>query len=437
MSLLGKIKEIFTADLALTDEKAWSPSLWNMAGSQSLSGENVTPASALTYSAVYNAIALISGTLGSLPLHLMQKKGKKKQLADEKPLYRGMHDEFNPYMTAMVGREVLAAHILSWGNGYAEIVRDGLGIVRQLWPIPPDRMTVELKDGDLLYSVRVDKEQITLPREKVLHIPGLGFDGYMGYSVISLARKSIGLGMAIETFGSLYFGQGTHPGVVVSHPNKLSATAASNLETSLVKEYSGLGKSHRLLLLEEGMKMETIGIPPDDSQFLESRQFQVTDVARWFNLPVHKLKEMTKSSFNNIQEEQQSFVTDSILPWLIRLEQNYNMQLLLPNEYGRQRLYFKHIVEGLLRGDSKSRGEFYAKMFGIGAFTINDIRELEDKDPVTHKFADEHFVPMNMVPLSMIEKMLEKEKESPSAPAPQRENGEDQDEAESPRRPER
>jgi len=429
LSLLGKIKEFFTADLALTDEKAWNPSLWSMIGSQSLSGENVSEATALTYSAVFNAITLIGGTLGSLPLHLMRKKNKKKEHAEEKPLYRIMHDQWNPYMTAMAGRECLASHVLSWGNGYAEIVRNYMGEVVELWPITPDRMRIDMKGNDLIYIVRVDNRDIVLPREKVLHVPGLGFDGFLGYSVIALARKSIGLGMAIESFGSLYFGQGTHPGVVVSHPQKLSPTASSNLQTSLVQEYSGLGKSHRLLLLEEGMTVANIGIPPEDSQFLESRQFQVTDIARWYNLPVHKLKEMTKSSFNNIQEEQQSFVTDSVLPWLVRFEQNYNMQLLLPNEQGRQKLYFKHSVEGLLRGDSKSRGEFYKAMFGIGAFTINDIRELEDKDPSTNEYANEHFVPMNMVPLSGIKELLAKEKEPKAIPAPQRENGEDQDEA--------
>jgi HK97 family phage portal protein len=244
----------------------------------------------------------------------------------------------------------------------------------------------------------VDNQDKYLPREKVLHIPGLGFDGFTGYSVIAMARKSIGLSMALETFGALYFGQGTHPGVVVSHPGVLKDP--TKLRDSLTGAYSGLGKTHRLMLLEENMKIEKIGIPPEDSQFLESRTFQIDEVARWFNLPVHKLKEMTKSSFSNIESEQRSFYGDSILPWLVRLEQNYNMQLLSlsDKEYsGRGRLYYKHNAEGILRADTVARGEFYTKMFNVGAMSVNDIRAKEDLDPVDG--GDIYLVPLNMTSL--------------------------------------
>jgi HK97 family phage portal protein len=332
-------------------------------------------------------------------------------------MYRVLHDEFNPYMTAMAGRECLTAHALSWGNGYAEIVRNGYGELVELWPITPNRIRPEMRDGSLVYRIRVGNEDIFLPREKVLHVPGMGFDGFVGYSVISMARKSIGLGMALETFGALYFGQGTHPGVVVSPPGKLGPQASSNLQTSLATEYGGLGKSHKLLLLEEGMKMEKIGIPPDDSQFLESRQFQIPEVARWFNLPPHKLKDLTKSSFSNIESEQQSFYGDSILPWLVRFEQNFNMQLLSPSDKelsGRGRLYFKHSAEGILRADTVARGEFYTKMFSVGAMSVNEIREKEDMDPVAG--GDIHLVPLNMTSLENAGKPPEPPK-PPAIPA--------------------
>jgi HK97 family phage portal protein len=257
-----------------------------------------------------------------------------------------------------------------------------------------------MENGNLIYWIRVNNQEIPLSRDRILHIPGLGFDGFQGYSVIAMARKSIGLGMALETFGALYFGQGTHPGVIVSHPGKLSPQGSSNLNASLATEYGGLGKSHKLMLLEEGMKLEKIGIPPDDSQFLESRQFQIPEVARWFNLPPHKLKDLTKSSFSNIESEQISFVTDSILPWLVRLEQNYNMQLLSDSDKelsGRGRLYFKHIVEGLLRADAVARGTYYREMFNVGAMSVNEIREKEDMDPIDG--GDIHLVPLNMTSL--------------------------------------
>jgi HK97 family phage portal protein len=400
LNLLGKVKGFFR-NLSLTDERAWNTSLWNMLGAQTASGENVTPETALTYSAYYNAISLISGTIGALPLHLMQRKEKSKRIADDRVMYGVLHDAWNPYMTAMAGRECLVSHVLGWGNGYAEKVVNGYGELKALWPITPNRVRPEMREGGLVYRINMPASaDIILPREKVLHVPGLGFDGFMGYSVAAMARKSIGLGMAMETFGSRFFGEGTHPGVIVEHPTKLSPEAHANLKASLAETHSGLGNSHRLMLLEEGMKFQKIVIDPKDSQFLESRQFNIPEIARWFNLPPHKLKDLTKSSFSNIESEQISFVTDSILPWLVRLEQNFNMQLLSDSdrEYsGRGRLYWKHIVEGLLRADAAARGTYYKEMFNIGAMSINEIREKEDMDPV--KGGDVHLVPLNMTTL--------------------------------------
>lgn len=397
MSIYGRVKDYLVRNLGLNDPKSWNPQLWNLAGSQSLSGENVSESTALTYSAVYNAISLISGTIGALPLHLMQRKGDKKRLADDRVMYRVLHDEWNPYMTAMAGRECLMAHVLAWGNGYAEKVVNGYGELVELWPITPDRVRPEMKDGSLVYRIKVDSQDIIMPREKILHVPGLGFDGFTGYSVIAvMARKSIGLGMALETFGAQYFGQGTHPGVIVTHPGKLGTEGHKNLKDALMESYSGLGNAHRLMLLEDDMKISNIGIPPNDSQFLESRQFQIPEIARWFNLPPHKLKDLTKSSFSNIEQEQISFVVDSILPWLVRLEQNFNAQLLTPSDKalsGRGRLYYKHIIEGLLRGDSASRATFYREMFAVGAMSVNEIREKEDMDPIDG--GDIHLVPLN------------------------------------------
>ena len=215
--------------------------------------------------------------------------------------------------------------------------------------------------------------------------------------------------MAIETFGSLYFGQGTHPGAIVSHPAKLAPETHANLKSSLVDTYSGLGKSHRLMLLEDGMKIESLGFPPNDSQFLESRQFQISEIARWFNLPPHKLKDLTKSSFSNIESEQRSFYTDSLLPWLVTLEQSFNMQLL--TELDRKGGYYtKHAVEGILRADAAGRAAYYSSMFNIGVMSINEIRRLEDLDPIDD--GDIHLVPLNMTPLENVGK----EPEPPAEP---------------------
>lgn len=409
---ISRIFHPFRNDLSLTDEKAWNPSLWNLLSAQSHSGVKVDEQSALTYSAVFCAVSLIAGTISCLPLHLIIQKDRKKRRATEKKVYRVMHTRWNPYMTAQTGREVLTAHTLTWGNGYAEKVRNKMGDITDLWPIPPNRITPTMIEGELWYRIKVGNEDIYLPREKILHVPGLGFDGFMGYSVIALARESIGLGMAMEQFGANYFGNGTHPGLIVTHPNTLSGTAYKNLKDSLASKYSGLGNAHRLLLLEESMKVDKIGIPPEDSQFIESRQFQIPEIARWFNLPPHKLKDLTKSSFNNIEQEQISFVIDSILPWAIRFETNFNMQLLSDREQ-EQGFYFKHILEGLLRGDAKSRVEFYKGMFNIGAMNINEIREKEDLDPI--EGGDRHFVPLNMAALDKFDEVTAKPQ--PAEPA--------------------
>lgn len=424
MNVFQRIKRWFVRDVSLNDPKAWDPSLWNLYGSQSISGETVNEHTALTYSAVWNAVQLISGTIASLPLHLMQRSGKKRRIADNKKVYSVLHDEANPLMTAEAFRKVIMSHILTWGNGYAEIVRDSMGDVMQLWPITPDRVKPEMIGGDIYYRISMESgSDIYLRREQVLHVAGLGFDGFIGYSVVSMARKSLGLGMAMETFGGQYFSNGTNPGMIVTHPGKLSPDAHKNLVASMEASNAGLGKTHRLMLFEEGMKAEKVTIPPNDSQFIESRQFQIPEIARWFNLPPHKLKDLTKSSFSNIEQEQISFVTDSIVPWLVTLEQNYNMQLLSRGDklgYGGGRYYFKHIVEGLLRGDSENRAKFYSVMLDKGVFSINEVRELEDKDPVDG--GDIHLVPLNMTTLENTGEPPEPQEQPSMEPEAQEEN---------------
>ena len=416
MGILRKLR-----NLSINDPKAWSPSLWNLQGNQSLSGEVVTEENALTYSAIWNAVTLYS-SIATLPLHLLRKNENKTFHVKDNKLYHVLHDDFNPYMTAQVGREVSIAHLLLWGNSYAEIVRNGYGEVYELWPISPNRVKPFMEKGELLYEINVGSEKKILPRSRILHIPGLGFDGLVGYPVVSMARKSIGLGMALETFGATYFGQGTHPGAVVSHPQALSPSGYDNLKKELSDKYSGLGQAHRLMLLDEGMKIEQIGVPPENSQFLESRQFHITEIARWFNLPVHKLKEMTKSSFNNIEAEQLSYVIDSLMPVIIRYESNYNMQLLTQNERYKQGIHTRHNVDGLLRGNVEARAKYYQIMWGIGAMSINMIADKEGFDPVEN--GDERFIPMNYLPLSQLEQYLDILKKTSTKPKPETEGPE-------------
>lgn len=405
MGFIQKLRSIF--NLSLSDPKAWNPSLWNLHGYQNeTGGENVNEETALTYSAFWNAVNLISGTIGALPLHLMQRQTRGKRIADNFKQYALMHDRWNPLMTAKTGRQTITAHVLTWGNGYAEKVLNAYGEVVELWPIAPNRVkSINMVENDLVYEINVGGESKFLSRKNILHLHGLGFDGFVGYSVVSMARKSLGLAMAMETFGSRLFSQGTHPSAIVKHPGTVKDVKA--MRDAITDVYAGLGNTHRLMLLEDGMEFEKVGIPPEDSQFLESRQFQVPEVARWFNLPPHKLKDLTKSSFNNIEQEQISFVTDSILPWLIDQEQEFYLQTLTERQRYIEKLYWKHIVEGLLRADAKSRAEFYQIMKRNGLMTPNEIREKEDLNPHDDPLADELWTEVNIMPLSKIDSYYE------------------------------
>lgn len=401
----------------MSDEKAWSPSYWNLAGSQDVSGSNVSEYTALTYSAVWNAVNLYAGSLSTLPLHLCRTDSNKTIKVTEKRLYHCLHSSFNKIMTAQVGRSVLIAHLLTWGNCYAEKVYNGYGEIQELWPIAPNRVRPTMENGILIYEIQVDNQTYKFTRDKILHIPGLGFDGFQGYSVIAMARKSIGLGMAMETFGALFFGQGTHPGITVSHPTTLKDP--KGFREAFAAEYEGLSNSHRVLLLQEGMKIEKVGIPPEDAQFLQSREFQIPEIARWFNLPVHRLKDMSKSTNNNIEAENISYVTDSLLPVAINIEQNLDLQLLTYTQKYVNSWYFRHNFDALLRGNNKDRADYYKTMAGIGGMTINEIRAKENFDPISSPYADEPFIAINnMIPLSKIDEWLKNQSKPATTPKP-------------------
>lgn len=415
----GTCSERFFNDLSLSDPKAWNSRLWNLYGSMTAAGENVDEHTAMTYSAFWCAVLLKSGTIGSLPLHLMQRKDRGNRIADDVPLYRVMHDRWNPFVTAKTGRQTIEAHKLTWGNGFAEKVLNGMGEVTELWPIAPNRVvSMQIFENDIVYGIRVGNEIKYLRRKQVLHIHGLGFDGFVGYSVVAMARKSIGLAMAMETFGANLFSQGINPGAIIK--TKVLPKDSKDMREALAESYAGLGKTHRLMLLEDGMDFQRVGIPPEDSQFLESRQHSVTDMARWFNLPPHKLKDLSKSSFNNIEQEQISFVTDSILPDLIDDEQEFHLQLLTDRQRYVEKLYWKHVVEGLLRADAKSRAEYYQIMKRNTLMTPNEIRNKEDFNPHSDPRADELWTEANVVPLSKLDASLSKNSvQTEAKPTPQ------------------
>lgn len=403
MSILGRLEKRMAIGPA--DDSWYYPGgfYYGGAGATTKSGAPVSEMNAMQLAVVWCCIKILSEDSASLPLHLYRRlPGGGKERATDHPLYPLMHGQPNPEQTAFTFRESYMQHLLAWGNGYAEIVRGrgsiGKSTVLEIWPITPNRVTVK-RDGQkrVVYVVNMAQGNVTLQKSSVLHTPGLSFNGLTGISPIAAAREAIGLGRSLEEFGALYFGNGTHPGVVVSHPNKLSPQAHDNLSKSLTDAHSGLGKSHRLLLLEEGMQMEKVGIPNDEAQFLEARRFQNIDIGtRIYRVPPYMYGEMDKTAFANVEQQAIDYVTKTLRPWLVRLEQAYNTALLAPEERGEY--FFEHTVEGLLRGDIKSRYEAYAVGRNNGWLNADEIRELENMNPMEGGQGKIYLIPLNMIP---------------------------------------
>lgn len=356
-------------------------------------GVAVTPDSALALSAVFNAVTILSGTVASLPLLLYRRRGDSRERAEDHPLWRLLHDAPNPLMTSFSWRERMMVHLLLWGNSFDEVVRDRAGRVVALWPLMPWQVTVR-PDGEsgVSYEVRDKAGSRVLSRAEVLHIAGLGFDGVVGRSVIAVARESLGLGLAAQEYGARFFGSGAHLSGVLEYPGVLSDDARRRLREEWTQAYSGVSRAHRVAILEEGLKFSPISIPPDDAQFLQTREFQIEEIARWFNLPPHMLKDLRRGTYANVEHQAIEFLRYSLLPWLRRIESQIGLQLLDGTD-----LYAEHLIEGLLRGDTESRYRAYAIARQWGWLSANDVRRLENLDPVPG--GDAYLVPLNMVPV--------------------------------------
>lgn len=353
------------------------------------SGKTVNERTALQTTAVYACVRILSETIASLPLHVYRYTEGGKAKDTEHVLYTLLHDEPNPDMTSFVFRETLMSHLLIWGNAYAQILRDRSGQVIGLYPLLPDQMSVHRSEKGKLYYVYnryeednpnfQEKGSIVLSQEEVLHIPGLGFDGLIGYSPIALAKNAVGMTLACEEYGASFFGNGANPGGVLEHPGILKDPA--KVRDSWNAVYQGTRNAHKVAVLEEGMSYKQIGIPPEEAQFLETRKFQINEIARLFRIPPHMVGDLEKSSFSNIEQQSLEFVKYTLDPWVVRLEQALNKSLLLPEE--KKTHFIKFNVDGLLRGDYQSRMNGYAIGRQNGWLSTNDIRELEELNPIS------------------------------------------------------
>lgn len=367
---------------------------------RSYSEEPITPEISLTVSAVLAAFTILSEDLSSLPLILYQRRGRNKFRAYDSMYYRLMHDQPNPEHPSMIFREFMVGHMLGWGNFFGQPIFDKRGDVAEIWPLRPDRMTVKRFEGERVYIYRTSegKERVFLS-EEILHIPAFGFDGLIGYSRIALARNTIGLSISTDKYGSKFFANGANPGMVYTHPGVLTNTGYEHLNESL-KERVGVDQSHKPIILEEGMNIEFLGLPNDDAQFLETRKFQVGEIARIFRVPPHMIGDVDGSTSwgTGIDSQEQGYVNHTLRPWATRIEQHLNTSLLLKQDQGTH--YYEHLMDGLLRGDIQTRSTAYVSAINTGWMSRNEVREKENMNPLTG--LDAMLQPLNMTTVDSV-----------------------------------
>lgn len=405
--MLGLVERLLAGPEARFHPKQDPPDSWGaLGGYQTDAGVTITPDTAIALTAVFACIRILAETLAMLPLQFYQKQERGRRPAPEFYLDQLLSESPNREMTSFEFRETLMGHLGGWGNAFAEIEWNGAGRVQALWPLPPNRVQLYRNDkGELIYEVRLTKpdKQGRMKHElkafQVWHLRGLGANGLVGYSPIAIFRQSLGLTKALEKFGSKFFNNGAAPGVVLTHPGTLDAEVHKRLKTSWDESHRGLDESHRVAILEEGMSIVKIGIPPEDAQFLATRKFQLSEIARMYRMQPHKIGDLEHATFSNIEHMAIEHVVDTMLPWLVRWEASSKRSLMLPSE--RQAgFYPKFNANGLLRGDTVSRFQAYAQARQWGWLSANDVRELEDLNPI--EGGDIYMMPLNMVPVGEV-----------------------------------
>lgn len=370
-------------------------SLWRSLDTPTAAGVSVTADSALTFSAVFAAHKILAESVAMLPLFMLKRTSKGKEPAPEHPLYPILHDVANPEMDAYLVRETLTSHLAGWGRAHAKIDYDARGRITSYWPIHPGRVEVRRDAAkQIVFVVTLpDGQTRTYKKWEMLHLRGMSPDGVSAYSPIKLARQGIGLAIAAEAYGASFFGNGAAPQGILIHPNRLDEDVSTRIRDSWNQAHQGIGNANKIALLEEGMSYEKIGIPPDDAQFLQTRQFQVEEVARWYRIPAPMLAMTDKAmTYASVEAFGIQFVIYTLYPWLVRWEKAISAQLLLERE--RKDFFAEHLMTALLRGDTTSRYQAYATGRQWGWMSVNDIRTLENMNRI--EGGDIYLTPLNM-----------------------------------------
>ncbi|MDR1489935.1 MAG: phage portal protein [Desulfovibrio sp.] len=367
-------------------------------------GVFVTPETAMTLSAVYRAIAFISNTVAILPWGVYLDQEPKTSDA----VHRILRKRPNPEMSAFEFMRLMVSSSLIWGNAYAEIEFTNGNVPKHLWFIHPACVTPRRDNsGVLFYQVSVHNQTQYFNANQIFHIRNIGSDGIVGYSIIGLAARSIGGGIAAEEFESNLYKNHALPSGVLEHPKTLSGEAVVRLRDQFGDRFGGSKNAGKPIVLEEGMKFSPLTFKPEDLQFIESRRFTVEEIARWFGLPPHKLSDTSRSTYNNIEHQSQEVINDAILPWCKALESEADYKLLGSR---KEDVYTKLDIRGLLRGDNASRAQYYTSMLQNGVYSVNDVRSLEDMPSVAG--GDKHLVQLNMTTIENAGEVPESEKDN-------------------------
>lgn len=410
---MGFLKRLLKTERSITASDDWTPLIF--AGA-SATGIKVTPETSMRSAAVLACVRVLSETVAGLPL-IVYRRGKNGRERDTSlPLFNLLSSKPNRYQTAFEFREMLMAHCLLRGNGYAQKVYDGSGRLVELVPLNPTRVEPRLNaDGSISYRLRTDRQgDLVIPSDDIFHLRGLATDGIVGVSPIAYAREAVGLSIATEEFGARVFSNDAKPGGILEHPGKLSDEAHKRIKDSWQEAHAGVKNAHKVAVLEEGMRWQRIGISASDTQFIEARKFQIEEIARIFRVPPHLIGHLERATFANIEHQSLEFVQHTMLPWLRRWEQAIGARLMTNQESTTH--YCEFLVDGLLRGDIQSRYSAYAVGRQWGWLSADDVRRLENMEPLPNGDGSDYLVPLNMVSAGSVPTQIAPTRSQSTAP---------------------
>lgn len=360
--------------------KGWT-NLDEYHGRETSSGVNITEASIMGIPAVYACVRVLAESIASLPLLTFERlAGGDKERARDFSLYSILHDTPNPLMTSLELREMLVGHLALRGNAFCLIERD-MGDVVALWPLNPNKITVETKNRNLIYTYQqFERPEIKYHSEDILHIRGLSSDGIIGFSPLTMFRDTFGAAKAVEDYSANYFKNDASPGGILSTPNDLGKESGESLRQAWNAGFQGSGKKHKVAILGGDLKWEAVGINPQDSQMIESQKFSVVQIARIYRVPLNLIMDYERSTYSNVTEQNRSFLTHTLTPWLTRIEQAMFRALLTEQE--KKRYYIEHLTQDFLRADTKARYEAYEIGKRAGFLSTNEIRAFENMNQV-------------------------------------------------------